>query len=1209
MTNVERMIQTLKASAQNSEPSTQADTELGEVIIGDALLNDTVQINTPGTPSSTDYIWGVSEPADGGKPTVKKFTPAELVDAVNSDVSQIKSDIEEMKTSVEGTKQDIEESATEISSAITTGISGIEQAADTGVTEIGTAKESALDAIGESDSEGARKNALDAINSAKTSALDAIGESDTEGARGDAITAINSSKTSAENAIDEAKSCAVSDITEEKEDAVNALEQKATELSVAPMLPYPSFHVKYNQDGTALVRLSNDYAGLEGIDMRYTIDGTVPAADSSVFPSDGLVVSWNCTVKVRAFPPASSTELQPSVTNSTFVEDLAADAPFAPILSIQVGTAIDNCKVSITNFSEIDGMDGTVRYRTDGNEPGATDPAADSEIVIDDNVTLKAKAFYAGGPSSDVASVTIDDLKVQAPALSIESNVPSDGGDIEVEPPVNLFYGLPYKGNETGGVGITGSEENIIYQSAGNEEVTITDNSIYGLPVVNTTIANGNYDYYMFVGIISYYPPDLSHKYYLGLDCNKNDNNIMLQSSMIESPVFFALLKNGSRYSFIAEGNLLHGDGTTAATLLQGVLCNMEDITYTDLKVNHPILVDITANQELFTSLGLTTDEEIQAYLDGIPYEDFASPESSVSLLSAEGTTLPDNLCEGMTYVTSSGSISNTVPACLNGDADNLLQEGSIVLVEDITFDGNIRGEQIDLSDYRGIILTGLYIGLGAEAKAAISQHKAYIRFSSNMKPGEYYFLTGLHESTAEPPISDMLALKQRDNVASAIVTTPLSSTSDSSFFAIEGYSRILQPKTATAPTAITDILKSGETTLIFKDLVVVDIEANSSFFSSIGLETDAEIREYLDSLSFDDFGAELPDMTGIPVQVSCPTAGAYIHYTTDGTTPTEDSQRFMGALSVTPPVTLKAIAVKGNLIDSDVTSLEVEEMELCPAPVISFDSTTKTVTITCEIEADIYYEIDGSSPTTSSTLYSDPFTIEATTTVKAFAVADGYLNSTLTTQECLIAPAFVPVNLIGNLPYNGISTASVGITGTKENNIYSALPMVIDAQIPTEGYEAYEGFEPGATYYLQPAWSSVIYNALDKTHKYYISSDSDISDGFDIARIISNGNGAVMLSKSGNRFSKIHDNIADLIGDAGNGNEAFYPVYYIVKKGETFTPFTEDTFKAYNPIVVDITANASEFAALGLTTDEEIQAYLDGIAYEDFLTTPPPSQ
>ena len=58
---------------------------------------------------------------------------------------------------------------------------------------------------------------------------------------------------------------------------------------------------------------------------------------------------------------------------------------------------------------------------------------------------------------------------------------------------------------------------------------------------------------------------------------------------------------------------------------------------------------------------------------------------------------------------------------------------------------------------------------------------------------------------------------------------------------------------------------------------------------------------------------------------------------------------------------------------------------------------TTQYVTIACETEgATIYYTLDGTDPTTESTVYTDTITINATTTVKAFAVKEGLNNSAI---------------------------------------------------------------------------------------------------------------------------------------------------------------------------------------------------------------------
>jgi len=62
--------------------------------------------------------------------------------------------------------------------------------------------------------------------------------------------------------------------------------------------------------------------------------------------------------------------------------------------------------------------------------------------------------------------------------------------------------------------------------------------------------------------------------------------------------------------------------------------------------------------------------------------------------------------------------------------------------------------------------------------------------------------------------------------------------------------------------------------------------------------------------------------------------------------------------------------------------------------------SEAQTVTISCETSGStIYYTLDGTAPTTSSSVYSQPLTISETTTVKAIAVADGEESATATAK------------------------------------------------------------------------------------------------------------------------------------------------------------------------------------------------------------------
>src|SRR4029078_10293410 len=131
---------------------------------------------------------------------------------------------------------------------------------------------------------------------------------------------------------------------------------------------------------------------------------------------------------------------------------------------------------------------------------------------------------------------------------------------------------------------------------------------------------------------------------------------------------------------------------------------------------------------------------------------------------------------------------------------------------------------------------------------------------------------------------------------------------------------------------------------------------------------------------------------SGQSVTISSSTAGAAIHYTTDGSTPTASDTLYTGAGSVAVSETLKAIAVKTDWDNSDVGSAAyvITGKVATPtfSPVAGTYTSAQSVTITSATSgASIYYTTDGTTPTAGSTLYSGPVSVAVSETLKAIAV------------------------------------------------------------------------------------------------------------------------------------------------------------------------------------------------------------------------------
>jgi hypothetical protein len=194
--------------------------------------------------------------------------------------------------------------------------------------------------------------------------------------------------------------------------------------------------------------------------------------------------------------------------------------------------------------------------------------------------------------------------------------------------------------------------------------------------------------------------------------------------------------------------------------------------------------------------------------------------------------------------------------------------------------------------------------------------------------------------------------------------------------------------------------------------------------------------------------------LTAVSVTLADSTPGAAIYYTTDGSVPTTASTLYSGAILVTQTKTIRAIGVAGGMAPSDVASATYTIKLAAPTFGLAGGTynTPQTVSISAPAGASIYYTLDGSTPTTSSTLYTGPVSVTQTRTIRAIAAASGMASSDVASATYTLqaaTPTFDPPSRSFILPLSvTISSASPGVT------IY----YTTDGSTPTTSSTQYTG-------------------------------------------------------------------------------------------------------------------------------------------------------
>ena len=199
---------------------------------------------------------------------------------------------------------------------------------------------------------------------------------------------------------------------------------------------------------------------------------------------------------------------------------------------------------------------------------------------------------------------------------------------------------------------------------------------------------------------------------------------------------------------------------------------------------------------------------------------------------------------------------------------------------------------------------------------------------------------------------------------------------------------------------------------------------------------------------------------TSATVTLTDSLGAAVIYYTTNGSTPTPRFSRYIAPFTVATSEIVEAIAYAQGYTNSSVASASFTIVPpTAPIPTISPNGGTFTspqsVTITDLLGgAIIHYTTNGTMPTASSAVYSNPLTVSANETIVAIAIATGYGNSPPASAPFVIAP-FVPTPAIS--PNGGTFTGAQFVTITDVLS-GSTIYYTTDGTAPTVSSARYSG-------------------------------------------------------------------------------------------------------------------------------------------------------
>lgn len=370
------------------------------------------------------------------------------------------------------------------------------------------------------------------------------------------------------------------------------------------------------------------------------------------------------------------------------------------------------------------------------------------------------------------------------------------------------------------------------------------------------------------------------------------------------------------------------------------------------------------------------------------------------------------------------------------GNADEK-KEAAVPVITAISNDAPKNGESITLK--------GMYFAGGSmNAVLVLSDNSQIAVVVTVVNAGEARFvLDGL---PTEARIVQVLLLKNKDVVTEytvpEVVAAPTFSVSSGAYTtaqmveisATEKNAKIYYTLDGSEPSK-KSALEYHSPIQVAQSLTIKAIVTSGPAFSAVAIASytiNGTVEPPIFSLAS---GLYSSDQT---VSLTTATEGSRILYTLDGSNPSNSSAVYSAPLVISSNVTIKAVAVKPGYLSSAVVSADYSFKASQPVASVSegFYTSKQYVSLsTATPGASIYYTVDGSAPSVSSTLYAGAISIVGNKTLKAIAVKAGYAVSTVMSKNYQVILQLIPDSPVDN------DGANMVVTELTNGNLVVAKP------------------------------------------------------------------------------------------------------------------------------------------------------------------------